>query len=461
MVAGTIITESELRKIRDSLKTEEVSDEQARRIELQKKSKARADKWTNTLAGSRRKKAQIRLEELENQEKARKIIDEEEAKYQLEERKFVVNRANGMIFDDSDRVKSFRSRMMLSDVIAEREAQAELREELQKLELLRDERYLEMDRQNYRKMLERELTEKRDLEKRTKEQADAQAEQRAKKATKVAEAAEQLQREGMVIRQKAQEDLESEKKLEIQRRRQAKETSAISMRASEYTKEIQRTELLRARTEEKKIAEYAEKKERMLELRKNREQDIMATKMAAKQAMIDRQAKALAEMVSNEGARIQSQVEEADAAKERLRSAKDAELKHMEQDIDKSRKEQIKRKKLERDTELAEEQEIAMFLKEYSKKLTDEEDADKAQRRRELEALARDRLKQVAVRKRAEREAKRMEIKIATTAKLRCENENIEFHAFAEEVIKEYAMDGKNVIPILKNLQEHQKKGTE
>lgn len=459
MVTGTVIAQSELDSIRECLRTNEVSDEQQRRIQLQKKSKARADTWTNTLVGSRRKKAQMRLEELEKQEKARQAIDEEEARYQLEERKAVINFANSVIFDEGDRVKSFKSRMMHSDVIAEREAQIELKEELQKLELLRDERYLEMDRQNYRKMLERELTEKRDLENRIKEQSAAQAEQRAKKAASAKAAAEQLQCEGMIIRQKAQEDLASEAKLAAQRRKQARDTAMAALKASEYSKEIIRGEQLRAEKEDEHIAEYAAQKERMLQLRKAKESEIKAVKLAARQKMIDQQAKALAAMQSNEEARVQSQVEEKEAAKEKERLKKEENLAQMARDIDRSRKSQIKRKNMERDCDLAEEAEVALFWKEYQAKLEHEEEGDKMMRRREAEALAQAQLKQVAVKKRREREAKRIEDKTAAKAKMKVDSENVEFHQFAEEVIEEYARDGKNIIPLVKNLQEFRKGG--
>ena len=54
--------------------------------------------------------------------------------------------------------------MQLSDVLAEREAQSALKGELDKLDQIREERYLEMDKHNYRKMLERELREKMEAE---------------------------------------------------------------------------------------------------------------------------------------------------------------------------------------------------------------------------------------------------------------------------------------------------------
>merc|ERR1711977_732017 len=121
---------------------------------------ARAKTWDNTLEGSRRKKAEEKRKKLELEELERQKLDSEEAKIQLNQRKATIDRANKLLYDESDRMKSFHSKMMLCDVMAEREAQTNLKNELKKIEQVRDERMMEMERHNYRKMLEREIREK-------------------------------------------------------------------------------------------------------------------------------------------------------------------------------------------------------------------------------------------------------------------------------------------------------------
>eukprot|EP00913_Durusdinium_trenchii_P031776 g29760.t1 len=79
----------------------------------------------------------LELEELERQK----------AKIQLDQRRETIDRANKLLYEESDRMKSFHSKMMLCDVIAEREAQMSLRGELKKLEQIREDRFLEMEKQ--------------------------------------------------------------------------------------------------------------------------------------------------------------------------------------------------------------------------------------------------------------------------------------------------------------------------
>merc|ERR1719218_504541 len=90
------------------------------------------------------------------------------------ERRQAIERANKILYEDSDRMKSFQSKQMMCDVLAEREAQVQLKDELMKLEQIRDERYLEMEKMNYRNMLERELREKESLGGKAKHAAETQ-----------------------------------------------------------------------------------------------------------------------------------------------------------------------------------------------------------------------------------------------------------------------------------------------
>merc|ERR1712194_996934 len=113
-------------------------------------------------------------EELERQK-----IDAEEAKIQLEKRKFTIDRANKLLHDESDRIKSFHAKMMMCDVLGEREAQVHLKGELQQLEEIREDRFVEMEKQSYRRMLEREIKEKETKEELNKMQSKAQMQQRA------------------------------------------------------------------------------------------------------------------------------------------------------------------------------------------------------------------------------------------------------------------------------------------
>merc|ERR1719204_283274 len=148
-------------------------------MDLHEKSVARAKTWNNTLEGSRRKKAEEKRKHLELEELERQRVDAEEAKIQLDQRKATIDRANKLLYDESDRMKSFHSKMMMCDVLAEREAQVGLKGELKKLEQIREDRFLEMEKQNYRRMLEREVRRRKTREELSKIASKVQKEQLA------------------------------------------------------------------------------------------------------------------------------------------------------------------------------------------------------------------------------------------------------------------------------------------
>jgi len=64
---------------------------------------------------------------------------------------------------DTDRMRSFNSSMMLSDVLAERDNQIRIKEELDRLERIRDTKYDELVKHNYQQLTRREEAEKQKL----------------------------------------------------------------------------------------------------------------------------------------------------------------------------------------------------------------------------------------------------------------------------------------------------------
>ncbi|CAJ1432948.1 unnamed protein product, partial [Effrenium voratum] len=292
---GIVISASELRRIREGIgaagpDAEATQLTKTRAQLLHEKSQARAKTWSNTLEGSRRKKAEEKRKKFEMEELERQKVDAEEAKIQLDQRRATIDRANKLLYEESDRIKSFHSKMMLCDVIAEREAQTSLKGELKKLEQIREDRFLEMEKQNYRKMLEREMKEKETKEELSKIAARAQKEQLSEYKEKRFQEVEDAMLEGELLRRKALEDLEAEREAEQKRRGMAVKAQKETQKANAYLKQIKAEDMLRQQKEEEKIQEYAARKEKMMQLRKQKEEEVFQQKQAARNAMIDAQA---------------------------------------------------------------------------------------------------------------------------------------------------------------------------
>lgn len=455
-----MIPASELLRIRGSLLEQPgvKGDGGRSALELHEKSKARAATWSNTLEGSRRKKQEDRKRALELEELERQKVDQKEAAIAMEKRRGAIERANKILYEESDRMKTFHSKMMLCDVLAEREAQVALKEELGKLEGIREERYLEMEKASYRNMLERELREKDNLGKAAKMAADMQKTQLKEATEKRLRGIEDDILEGEMLRQKAGEDLRAERLAEKKRRQQAVQALAETQKANAYLKQLRAEDELREQREEEKIREYAMKKERVLELRKKREEEVFTAKQAHKQQMIDRQVAKLAAMKSNEDERLERQVLEKEMKDEMNRLEGEERRRKWLEDIDTSRRMQVERKRAQTDREKAEENELSCFWKEWCGRLDELDEQETTQRRLAAKKLAQEQLTQKEVRKRREEEDKRREQTVAVSAQAALEADTLEFHQYAETQIKQYATEGKNIIPLIKELRDFRKR---
>jgi hypothetical protein len=109
---------------------ETVDDDKMRtmeRLALQEKSKQRIANWPNTMHALRKKREDERIQRLEDEELERRRIDQVEFELQQEARLKVVERANKVAYQNQDIVKAFNSKLLMSDVLAEREIQKELK----------------------------------------------------------------------------------------------------------------------------------------------------------------------------------------------------------------------------------------------------------------------------------------------------------------------------------------------
>lgn len=459
--AGIVISASDLDRIKTVVGSQNTGLAFTKRKnaqELHGKSQARAKTWNNTLEGSRRKKAEEKRKKLEVEELERQSVDAEEAKIQLDQRKATIDRANKLLHDESDRIKSFHSKMMMCDVLAEREAQVGLKGELTKLEGIREDRFLEMEKQNYRRMMEREMKEKETREELNKMASHAQKQQLAEYKEKRFQEVEDQMLEGELLRRKAIEDLDGERNAELKRREQAVRAMEQTQQANEYLKQIKAEDMLRQQREEDKVQDYAVRKEKMLQLRKAKEEEVFQQKQAQRASMIEAQSKRLAEMQNDEETRVERQVAEKEASDEKKRLDKEEARRRWEEDIQRSRKAQIDRKSAQRQRERSEDAETAKFLGEWCQVLDGQEHEENEAKRAAATKLGQGHLKQVAVTRGKADGIKNQEQHVAIHARKAIEADTVEFHGYAEKAIREYSAEGKNVIPLIKELRDFRKR---
>mmetsp|Transcript_1272 Transcript_1272/g.2822 ORF Transcript_1272/g.2822 Transcript_1272/m.2822 type:complete len:473 (+) Transcript_1272:153-1571(+) len=455
-----VVPLSELRAIQKRiLPLEQVEDPQRKKaLHLQQRSKARAGGWGNTLEGSRKANIAARQTRLDQEEAERQKVDEEEANIQLENRRRIIARANRLLYDESDRMKSFHSKMQYSDTLAEREAQVQLKDELGRLEQIREERFLDMEKHNYRKMLERELREKMEYEDKLGKATVVQKQQLMDAKLKRLKFIEEDILEGELLRKKAAEDAEQERKNILKRRAEATLALVETQKANAYLKSCREEDDRRKAREQRKINEYASEKEKQMAMRKARLKEIKDEKMAIQNRLIERQAAQLKAAGSAEEARIEGEVLQKQLADEKKRLEKEERLRKMAEDVDKSRQQQIKRKVLQRQTEKKEEIEMSEFWGQWCKHLENEEKQEETLKFEAAKNLQAEHLKQMAQNSKRKNHDREVELLVCEKAQQAIEMDSLEYYKYAEAMIREYAEDGKNVIPLIKELKEYRKR---
>lgn len=112
-----ILRGSEVDRIRSSIQDPVQTNKEARRAALRARSQERTEKWPNTLEAMRRKKDNWKKDREAREEQRRQAIDANELKLQKESRLRQIERANQLIYNQTDKMKTLRSKMLQCDVI--------------------------------------------------------------------------------------------------------------------------------------------------------------------------------------------------------------------------------------------------------------------------------------------------------------------------------------------------------
>lgn len=112
-----VVSESELSRIRASVKPAIQTDKESRRLQLKQQSQSRTNKWPNTLEATRRKKDNWRKDKEERDEQRRLAIDAHEMELQKQARLRQIETANQLLYDQTDKMKTLRSKQLQADVI--------------------------------------------------------------------------------------------------------------------------------------------------------------------------------------------------------------------------------------------------------------------------------------------------------------------------------------------------------
>jgi len=447
---SVVIGTSELMSMehRSKIGPPEPSAKQLDRRRLSELSNARKGQWPNTIEANRARKEREREEKAEAEEKLRLEIDAEEEALQAEKRRLAIERANKMLYDSTDRVKSLHSKLMLADVMEERERQIELKARNRVRQIENDERWYQKQQDAIRRMdAEEDLRDEEEMGKRMdvgRARKDQIGHQKAIQAEKIAE----MQREGEAMKAMAIADAEAEQRQRIEDMDREQRAKAEVIEANNYLLKKKAEDMQLQEQEEGRMLAYAANKERDLLERRDREEKRFREKQAWRQQLIDRQIAKLTDLNAASNTRLEKQAEEvqakAAAAREKLDEQKKTELLVMHM----SRQQQMRWKKEKLAQEKADDAHHANELKKLNGKLREEEAMairDRFEKNKKRDAYL---LAQMADKVEAQEDEKLQEMYEAEQTKQWGQDDDAIFDQYAQMCLDEYVSLGKNPKPI-------------
>jgi hypothetical protein len=429
------------------------TDKEKIKDELRKKSKAREATWGNTLSAQRKAKFQARIDREARLEAERVRLDEIEAAKRRDERAELINRANRLMYEQRDEIKSFRSKQMQADILEHNSEQL-------------GERQWEIDEHNAREAYfhretmrqikegeERDRAEREEREAKAKWFAAEQQNQLKERTQRHVDRLVQERLEGKLVVEKALADLEEEKRKIAEARRRARQNNMEMKQENQRLQGMREAQKKELAKEMDKIKAFADERDRKTQQRKDHRAKMQAIRQAAQQRMIDRAVEHLNRLNTDEGARLESQVAEADAKNNAMLKARDDARAAHWRAIDKSRQGMIVRKQRLKEEEREADKRIAKQWRAETAAVALQARREKEELRRrglELQAFVGEQREQERARK-----IKAREDDLARAREVRRQRKKDEkaFRATMEGELDKYRSAGKNITQMVKCME--------
>ena len=455
----SVISLSSLREIQNIITPVPTKAELRKSVdnEIKKLSDARVSQWKNTIKNASKIKLEKERAEFIKKETYRQKLDEEERKYQNMRYNLTLQKAHDYYFNSKDIVKTFNTSMFLSDILHEREKQIEINKS-RKLQKEKEEaNWVLKEKQQ---MVEAELKE---LEKKKLRKIKSEAEMNILKQqfnnVKYKRLLEMQDNyiEGEMIKKQARMDILRERKnREMVKLAQIKQNEEFVKLNEELKKEVEKRKQ-KELEEDKKIELEAKKKEKMENIKKQKEQEKFNEKLKRQQKLIDVQYENLKRIKEEQEKRVNKDIEIRMAREENEEKIKIEKRNKLLKDIEEQRLENLKRREENR---MKQKMEEMNEIEEIRRKINEEREKEKNEylmRKKKVKDLHEHYRHQIEEKKKKALNDFIIEKRDGLQNREMINKEEEEFFKFAEEKIKSYHEQGKNIVPMLLELKKYKK----
>ena len=455
----SVISLSSLREIQNIITPVPTKAELRKSVdnEIKKLSDARVSQWKNTIKNASKIKLEKERAEFIKKETYRQKLDEEERKFQNMRYNLTLQKAHDYYFNSKDIVKTFNTSMFLSDILHEREKQIEINKS-RKLQKEKEEANWVL--KGKQQMVEAELKE---LEKKKLRKIKSEAEMNILKQqfnnVKYKRLLEMQDNyiEGEMIKKQARMDILRERKnREMVKLAQIKQNEEFVKLNEELKKEVEKRKQ-KELEEDKKIELEAKKKEKMENIKKQKEQEKFNEKLKRQQKLIDVQYENLKRIKEEQEKRVNKDIEIRMAREENEEKIKIEKRNKLLKDIEEQRLENLKRREENR---MKQKMEEMNEIEEIRRKINEEREKEKNEylmRKKKVKDLHEHYRHQIEEKKKKALNDFIIEKRDGLQNREMINKEEEEFFKFAEEKIKSYHEQGKNIVPMLLELKKYKK----
>ncbi|CAD8126835.1 unnamed protein product [Paramecium sonneborni] len=447
----SVIPLSEFRRMRNNSCEIQDNNTMNEKQELHAKSQERIKKWPCAM-NIRRRKNQSQFERFAEDEEERRRIEKEEDEYQQKQKQAVLLRANRLIYENNPVIRQFQQKLLFSDVLQERDSQLQLNEYKKTInnvkEKIHQEEQLEMMVNfDQAQQLKEELLKRKKQEQKIvlKQQHDEMINNHIK----------QIQNEkieGQLNKAKALKLIQEEEEAEKERKRKRYENMLEIKKGNEEIKEFKLQQLQKEKEQDEQIKLYAEKKDRILQMRKQREEFKFREKQEQRQKLIDTQILILMKKEAEQQSLIHKQIKEVEQKDEEAERQKQIKQEVQKKKIEESRniiKEFKLKDKMIKDQN---DQEFQQYWKLRGEELKKLEQEDLNNQRKRNQSVKEYQLQQIEFKQKIKEQQILQDLQDDEQLKRQRIIENKTFFTWAERAVKEWADQGKNIRPLIKEL---------
>ena len=436
----------------------EIEERRAYEERLRILSKNKSKNWNDSLEQKKKMEYELAKRRFLKDEERRRKIDEQEHKYFEARENMLIQKAKEQLFNEQDAVKSFNSKLLLCDMLKERDFQKEIKNRKREINNFIEKQFFDMNKKNMEELEKKENEKKKIEDEKRMKRMNMINEQMRDTKLKIIQDYEEKLVEGQIMKMNIKKALQEEIKEKELREKKMKEQMQFYMEENQKLAKEKEKIKMKELEEEKKIEEFAKKKEELTNLRKQKEEEKMKQKLEQRQKLIDRQFEYLQNLQKKENEIIDKNIQNSNDKKMEEDRIKKEKLDKMLSDMNEYREKAMLKREEEKKKNKEEDIKYINDYKMRMEKLKEEEDKEK-----EMKRLKEKDLKEYQKLQYEEKKRKVMDEFIQLNQDTyknlqRLDKENDDFIKYAEYHIQEYQKQGKNIQPLLLKLKKYKQK---